>query len=255
MNKMFSKFAGMSAIAALALAAPVAMADTVTLNLQNLAFTTTAYVSSNSGASFTNTYVSFLNGNVTNPVGPLATSVFNPLPADVDVFCIQLLQSIGVPSSNTFNFGTLAASGSPDGPPGPLSALQQKQILNMYSNADGNQYINATNAAAFQLALWEITFDGNGVLNEDAGVFQVKPLSAVVEAALDGYLASTVSDLNNNDPDLTMYAFQNGRVQDFVIDLERLPGGGDEDLPEPGSMALLGLGLVGLAGTRRRFVK
>lgn len=233
-------------MAALLAASSVVRADTVDVKLDGLGFNTLVGVNWTGGNTWTNEYATFVNATITNPTGTLAPNLFDP-PTDFDLFCVQLLQNINIGSTHTFNFGTLQATGVPDGPPGALSANQRNQIRNMYGNASGSQYTNATNAAGFQLAIWDITFDGNTGLGANTGLFRVNPST---DAAILASMASYLVDANVVNADLNVFGLQNARVQDFLVDF---PGGGGSgnDVPLPGSLSLLGLGLVGLAGSRK----
>jgi hypothetical protein len=231
-----------------------AQADTVDLTLGNLGFNTVTGVNWNSGiGGYTNEYTSWINATVTGVSGPLASALITP-PTAFQLFCIQLLQNVNIGGSYTYDFGTLQATGVPDSTPGALSAAGRDQVRNMYGNAllGTDQYATADAAAGFQLALWEITFDGANNTNDGAttGVFRTNA-SGDTLTNFNNYLSSALV----TNADLNVFGLQNQRIQDFLIDFPGGGGSGGEDLPLPGSLSLLGLGLVGLASTRRNMKK
>jgi hypothetical protein len=103
---------------------------------------------------------------------------------------------------------------------------------------------NAQTSAAFQLAVWEILYDGD--LDLFGGSFHTTRVGNATDA-----LAQTWLDALGNYQDKGDITLLHSRGnQDFIL---RKPPG--ELLPEPGSVALLGIALVALvASTRRRAV-
>ena len=89
----------------------------------------------------------------------------------------------------------------------------------------------ATDAAAFQLAVWEIVF---------GAALDTGPNAYSAEAT------SMLADLGNSTgyQNWTIYTFTNDSQQDFLTATLRVP--------EPGSLALVSLALAGLAFVRRR---
>ncbi|BBO21715.1 MAG: hypothetical protein AMXMBFR31_28240 [Candidatus Desulfobacillus denitrificans] len=120
----------------------------------------------------------------------------------------------------------------------------------LYTNFYASSHTSNQNAAAFQIAVWEITYDGNGSLNVNAGNFDLGTGGdATARSTAAGWLAG-------------LGALPTGAWSFTVLDSKTPVTGGQaatQDLlvampvPEPGTWALLmaGLGLMGLVSRRR----
>jgi hypothetical protein len=97
-------------------------------------------------------------------------------------------------------------------------------------------------AAGLQIAIWEVTLDDD--YNVFGGNFSLR--DGTSDYGAQDYLdeLDPASDISGYAP---LVAYTNGQYQDFVT---------TEPVPEPSTIMLMGVGLLGLVGySRRRFLK
>ena len=131
-----------------------------------------------------------------------------------------------------------------------FTATQVGLFNRLYTDYYATSHTNGVNAAAFQIAVWEITYDGNGTLNLGANTFT---LGSGGNATAKSTAASWLSSLTPLASSAWTFT---------VLDSQSVTGGqsATQDLlvaipvPEPETYALLlaGLGLLGFVARHRK---
>ena len=197
---------------------------------------------------------------------------------DFYAFCVDIFNTIQ-PGHN-YDVGSSNPFGWTDKQSSKVSYLfdnYDNVTINGVSSSLGSG-VTAAHAGAFQLALWEILNEeddspmtGNpGSLSND--LFKASGISASVKGAAEDWVTAAWNfagdayesfkydfEYADGSP-FTVSVF--GRVpvgQDLIIWKEKGGSGGDEipgtEIPEPAPLALMGLGLLGLGFTTRRYRK
>lgn len=147
-------------------------------------------------------------------------------------------------------------------------ATVQSNLVSLFSHAYNDVQANQVKAQAFAYVVWEIMGDTVSATSRTSGALRSAGLDSTMngdalEVQIDAYLAALSSNswASVNGANLsttTNYTYTvyydptPHTAQNFltVTPASGTPTGGT--VPVPGSLALAGLGLIGLAGTQRR---
>jgi len=184
---------------------------------------------------------------ITGPNGALTTragvyqfhrNLDNPgdqpgLTPDFPSFCIEVTEPIAGGQSVSFDLGLLRDA--PTSVPGGMGLARETRIAELVARHYGDAFASDSNAAAFQLAVWELVSDDAPDLA--TGVFQVNsaPEDTINTAAL--WLGQI-----NGEFTASVFALTSIGAQDYLV--------AGNLIPAPGTLGLLAIG--GLAAARRR---
>ncbi len=172
----------------------------------------------------------------------------------VTTFCIEGTQNVTI--GQTSNFANIFSdiSQAPQDNVGSLYEMGagKATAINAFWDAYyGQATLNDVNAAAFQLGIWELLYDGS-TTNLSSGLFQASSTSDSESIAAFSEAETWLSDYSTVVPTAhyQLYAFSDPNLQDQLFGVVVPPSGGS---PTPLPAALpAGLGLLGALGIGRK---
>jgi hypothetical protein len=206
--------------------------------------------------------------NVTAGVGAIrATFDDGVFPEDYLVYCIELFAPAGSFGSS---FGYTSNTDPALSTFGNTFTLTQEDRLRKLFVRDfgltGGVNADSTASAAIQLAVWEIMYENGSSLNVGAGDFKTNSASLSAASLAANSLLAGLDAQSTDGFVVDFTSFNQGGnkagFQDFIAVRTTFGDsceiGNDvecfNDVPEPGTFALAGLSLLGLALSRRRKV-
>ncbi len=158
----------------------------------------------------------------------------------LETFCIELTQTISAGQQRTYAMhDDLTAAPRTDG---VILSDTKADKLELFWGQYRDLVVDSDTASAFQVGIWEIVYDGDGVLDIQygSGTFSVSSYSSYQDTF--GIASQWLNGLDLNGERADLMALSNAHKQDQIT-----------EVPTPGAAAA-GLVLLGLATRRRRRV-
>ena len=187
-------------------------------------------------------------------------ATFNGSPID-PFWCIDLTHTIPYPAWGPFGYDSATFQAYPLTPPDTFDSTQVGNLRKLFAYDYPPDFTNASQTAAFQLAIWDILFDdalkqlstyttGFGVVSIDdggAGTVALAQgwLDALANESASSFPLTQYTDANYHNPDGSLNP---NHTQSFIdTKVLRLT-----TVPEPTELALFGAALAAMALMMRR---
>ena len=125
--------------------------------------------------------------------------------------------------------------------PSQVSDQDEADLNLLFTGIRDQSQLNSVNAAAFQVAIWEIVYEETGSYDLASGDFQAGDNAAVIAQA-----SAWLSNLGSGTGSYDLTFYQSDTSQDLVA-------GTISPVPAPAGLLLLGSALGALGFARRRF--
>lgn len=189
--------------------------------------------------------INYLGTQINTAAGTFGDASFNggSIP---DFWCIDLTHTVPYPPWSLPNYTQAPFQSS------PLS-FNGTEVSNLetlfFNNYTGALFTDPNNAAAFQLAIWDVLFDSDGTLTtyDPTSTFGVVSGTIAPSVVTQAQAWVTAAETSTQHPFTLIQLTSSAGNQAFIY-----PGPPSVTVPEPTGFALLGAGLVAMMFVTRR---